>query len=300
MQVSRDQLEHYKEFLSLNDLKAFLEASTQKSKLFLYNKKRLTNETMQVSTVGQCGHQNYKGLSDENWDLGLGYDGAKRILDRSCYWPEGRELFTTEFFKAKEGLQNRQCPSILNDVAGFTPDIPEYLIGSTPCTMYNESETEGLTVSAKPIIKIGINQVNRPHISSRTLINRGSALLAMVDDLERQGFRTEIWSTARVGTCVTVTPELGWDILIKPSTQTADPSMLAFPLGHPAWGRRIGYRIVEAFPVGICDMCGYVTDITPSDHDYDIYIGPCRREDLNTVEKYIEYYQDKFREALAA
>lgn len=306
--VSVKDLQFYKEFPSLGALRTFLNTHPQKSTLYLYDSARLTNTPVRVSTSGPNGeqsHELYYGISDKDWDLGLGYDAAMSILGRSGYWPEGKRLFSKAFFEAKQGLQVRQCPLINRDVAGYQPDVPEFIIGASPCTMMAEDSESGELAASHPIVKIGINQVNHHRVSAQKLLNKGAAILALVDDLERQGLRTEIYSTARVGTCVCVTPELGWDILLKPANQTADPSMLAFPLAHPAWGRRIGYRIVESFPVGICDMCGYVTSIVPSDDDYDIYIGPTDAwngrvlEPLDTVKDATEMYQKLFREAVS-
>lgn len=301
--VSIKELEHYKEFKSLKELRTFIQTSPVQSKLYLYGQKRLTDEIVNVSQVGPEGHEMYDGITDKEWDLEFGYDRAWEILAQDNFWPEGKDKFKQAFFKARDGLEARQAPAIGQDVAGYAPNVPEFLTGASPTVMFSEDPATANLAASLPVIKIGINQVNSPEIDPERLMNRGAAMLAMIDDIEKQGFRTEVYSCGRVATCVCVTPEIGWDVLLKPASRMAEPSLLAFPLCHPAWGVRIGYRIVESFPAKICDMCGYVTSVVPNDHDYDIYIEPCSYyteayQNLNTPEEALAYYQEKFQQAI--
>ena len=212
-----------------------------------------------------------EGGSDKSWDAGLGFKGAMHMAADGGYWAAGAKKMieaTSDMDLLKhDGL----IAEIDYDVTGRHLDIDEYLSGSPECwEQVEEVET--------PVVSIGVQAYTPGHNDQKDFTNRGAAMLSVIDDLEAKGIRVELWS------CVSGkyrgNKEIGIDMrtCLKRAEENWSPSSVAFGLANAAFGRRLGFRVVEAFKD--LQSSGYLgghaldfEDDRPDDSEFDVWFG---------------------------
>ena len=181
---------------------------------------------------------------ESRWDRGLGFDGAMSMARKGGMWEEGASKIMRPHVEMAALKKEGRVAALDTDVAGFMPDVPAMLAGD-PCHMFAEGEDEE---ASKPIISIGV-QLYLPYgVNESKLFNRGAAILSVIDDLEDQGYRVELWGCV-YGESRTRAKGFGIDLRVK-LKDAADywsPSSVAFGLCHAAFSRRLGFRVVESF-----------------------------------------------------
>lgn len=144
------------------------------------------------------------------------------------------------------------------DVSGDYPDIDRYLAGDPEHMI-----SYGSHIAAKPVIKLAVNVVASCNIPAKHLINRGSAVVALVDAIESNGNSVELTAvdaSARRGSkCLAV-----YAVALKKAGEVLSIDDIAFGLGHPDMLRRIFFSIMERDPW--TEGKGYVNTYgTPAD-----------------------------------
>ena len=246
------------------------------------------------------GRSSRKASSEHSWDLGMNYKAAEECLRKGGYWPEGKKNLKKAYFHAQDGMKFGQAPAGIHDVAGYAPDVQEFLLGN-PCCMHS-TDNDGIDVASSPIIKTGISMFNPWYVSGEMTLNRGAALLAVIDSFESQGYRCEIHSHSWAGGyAYGNTMSYSMHVQLKEASNVVDPSTLAFPLIHPAWGRRIGFSLIESdLRLDNHTKGGYGRPERISDeYGYDIFLDYMRGENVwDSIESSIEYLQEVFKEAV--
>lgn len=163
------------------------------------------------------------------------------------------------------------------EVAGYTPDVPEFLSGNPECMIVRKyEETEG----AGRILRLVFNCAASHAMSQQTIIARGAIACALVDAIESTGARVEIVlcaASSRSGfSC-------SFFATIKQASEPVEMDKLAFALAHPSTLRRIGLSVFEHDAPFIAR--NYETHGTPQDVDEvdrgDVYIGRASLEDTS-------------------
>jgi hypothetical protein len=202
----------------------------------------------------------------DSWDLGLGYKGAVEMTGRGGDWEEGAKRMKEVTVIMGNLKRNEPSLQLDTDVCGFAVDVGSYLAGD-PCCMWNEGEDDSRPV---PIIKIGVNTFMSAAIKSEQRVNYGAAILSVIDSIEETGARVELW--AGLGS---QSSEIKTDFraLVKPAHEHWSPGTAAFALAHPAFNRRIMFRIGEAFPElkGWTHGGCYGGSSTVGKEDFDLY-----------------------------
>lgn len=237
-----------------------------------------------------------------DWDYNMSFKEADRILRSGGYWKEGHKNLQRAVFEFEQAMNMGLGPSTELDVAGFAPDVSEFLKGSPTC-MVNESD-DGLVTAQRPIVKVGINTAIMCNVDAEYPLNRGAAIITLIDYLESMGQRCEIWSLMRLSTHHKDEPPLYVDTLIKPAHLPWDPGSFAFSLIHPAWFRRIMFRVIESrheWPKSGGFGYGCAPNSIEDIEDWDIFFGELsNRKDseihdptshYESPEKAIEYIQ---------
>lgn len=216
-----------------------------------------------------------------SWANGLSYKQAKEIVQNGGYWQEGTKLLNKINAEYEQAMNLGRGPAIELMPAGFAPDVAEYLSGSPTC-MFNQTD-DGLGVASKPIVKVGVNVSMTSWVSGEYAMNRGAAIMSLIDLLESNGQRCELWSLNRTRSSLgvldpdTKLEKMCHDVLIKPAHRIWDPATVAFMMCHPASLRRIGFRLMEVEPgwervcSGGCYGRNLVFDDIEDQDDWDIY-----------------------------
>jgi len=211
----------------------------------MYTSKMTFNSISEIpAAIGRLPHPNAMQGGSENegksksWDGGLGYKNAVKIAEQGGYWPEGTKAMQEAVLEIESLKTEGRLPAIDTDVAGYLPDIDAFLAGD-PCHMYTEDEDAS---DSKPIISIGVAVGRAGMVSQSEAVNRGAAILSVIDDLENQGVRVELWAIwynkdgAR---------GVDYRTLIKRADEQWAPASAAFALCHAAFSRRLMFRLAE-------------------------------------------------------
>lgn len=172
------------------------------------------------------------------------------------------------------------------DVAGDYPDVERYLTGEPDHML-----SYGAHLAAKPVIKLVVNVVVSCGVDTKYIINRGSAIAALVDEIESAGNSCEI---------ISVFPTRGhnalanYSVTVKKAGEVLSIDDVAFGLGHPSMIRRVIFSMLERHPFvdgkGYQSGYGSCVDIPIECLPYDvIYLGYLRnRSEYRTPEDAME------------
>ena len=180
------------------------------------------------STITPHGH---------DWTLGLAFEDTLAHM-RGKVWSEGVDQIVHGFAEAPMQTYGRG-PAIAHDVAGFFPDVPAMLAGQPDCMLDLRQDEQ---IAQSPIVTVGFGGYSGG-TDSYEAINRGIAILALVDALEAGGRRVELWSV--------------WDndahggggqkmrVRVKDADAHWSPHSAVFSMAHPAWYRHGMFRLME-------------------------------------------------------
>ena len=177
--------------------------------------------------------------ASKQWSMGISYDEALTMARNGGHWPAGAEqLQSVSVPDAASTLADMIAPEIINDVTGGAVDIGAYLSDDPECFLRVDDEQE----QVRPVIRIAVELAVAGRIPAVDTMNRGRAVLAMVEALELQGHSTEL-----VGTFITYEGDIRYEChtVCKQAGEPWNPSAVAFMLAHPAFSRRLGFRMVE-------------------------------------------------------
>ena len=200
-----------------------------------------------------AGHSSTNTHASYSWDLGVSYDETMKIAAKGGYWMEGAAMVRNGVARAAEMSKQSQAPAIENSVAGFLPDVPAYLAG-VPDNMMAMAETGIVAVS--PIISIGVPNASGG-VGGESIMNRGIAIVTLVDALESQGYRVEVHTALG---CKGFNDQTLCDatVIIKQANEPWNPNSMAFGMGHPALIRRLGFAVRERCEGSVnCTRRGY-------------------------------------------
>lgn len=206
---------------------------------------------------------------------GFSLDSA---IDSACkggLWVEGAKDLAAVKFDVDQEFETTLNTMRL-DVAGFMPCVP-HAVMNLPNAMLNTVR------ESKPsrIVKIGVSNCFAGGTDQSIVVNRGRAILEVIDRLEKIGYSIELWSimhTAKNGHSFTSS------VRIKASNERANLSSIAFALCSPAWLRRLAFREMESCTGGGAKMAetggyGMAGDIEGTDlYNYDVYFRTIDRE----------------------
>lgn len=177
-----------------------------------------------------------KGMG--SWEGVSSYDEALQLLSTG-YQPTVDAL-KAELKTSKMGNEKRI--TFENNIVGYAPVVPLALKG-VPNNMINMTQK---MIKCK-VVDIYYNISCICSYSSEDIIKAGQQVLGAVIDLEKQGYRFNIYgvqdySDSHLSNILIVK--------IKSSTQPIDLKRMSFPLTHTAFFRVIGFDWYSKFPIG--------------------------------------------------
>ena len=171
----------------------------------------------------------------EDWDLNTGYRGALRLAREG--WSEGRDAVSALVSRVDEIVAaDIPTPALAWDVVGNEVDMGAFLAGE-PEDMLGMIEQDKAR-----FVRVIVNLSASWSVKADTLRARGVIACAVVDALERLGYRCEVIVGTRAmsgGHAHEVRA------MLKRAPEPVDLSRLAFWLAHPAAFRRLMFRLTE-------------------------------------------------------
>lgn len=202
------------------------------------------------------------------WDYNAGFDGAVKLAEEG--WSEGAEKIKSVVDKVSEILRPKTFQQeIKYDVTGGYVNVGMYLNGEPECFVnYVPPEKP-----RKPL-RIVVNAAASAAVDAQALINRGAAIAAAIDVLERRGYMVELDIIQSIKNGKT---EYTTIARAKDMGQPIDLDRMAFCLAHPAYLRRIIFGVEEQeekdiqIKIGVGD--GYGTPNEDHEIEHDIYFA---------------------------
>lgn len=173
----------------------------------------------------------------EEFTLTEGLDQAMHLCRYG--WHDGFGDLVALVEKVKRNLDIRIDPNrTFHDYVGFAPDVKAYLEGS-PLTMVNKP------VVRKPLVHIYMNTSYAGNERTDRIYNRGAIVLAAAEALELMGFMVDL----RLFEMSYVDKDIHFsEYRLKMPDERVNLQKLYFPLCHPAWVRRLNFRLIETSP----------------------------------------------------
>lgn len=209
-----------------------------------YNSAMEVAEKCRTREITDSSFSNMAEASYDDWRGVESYDQALEFM-RGGYQPTVDSM--RGVFKAnKKGEGTRFA--FQNQVQGFAPVVPLALKGVPNCMV---------SMTMKPIktkvIDIYYDITASCGVDSEKIINAGKKLLGVVIEMERQGYRFNLYAVQ------TYSNSDSCDMLVvkvKDARQPLDLKRISFPLTHTAFFRVIGFDWYSKVPNGKY-RCGY-------------------------------------------
>lgn len=188
--------------------------------------------------------------NNNSWSGGT-YKQAEEL--HGSGWSEGAcrvAKVRAELNDAVDQIIAENSSMIAFDVEGSWVDAGRIAVGDPECCGFIEN-----TGSAK-VVKIIANICVSSAVNHATMFARGAACCAAVDILESLGHRVEL--VVAIG-MKTFSGDTKKDVqaVIKTSDQPVDSDRIAYTLCHPAFFRRLMFKVMESVEMDPCSTLPY-------------------------------------------
>ena len=181
------------------------------------------------------------------------------------------------------------APYLNNDIQGFAPNVPAYLSG-TPDSMFDMIEQP----AGDKLLRVAVHVGRYFKCSQNNILNRGSAIMAVLDQLSLEGYSIElhaVWRNSNSGVGVSV------ETCIKSGVDHWSPASVAFALCHASFQRRLCWRTAEGMTEqgGSITADGYGSGFAAEFEDFDLsfgYVGKDTNDNFNTIGKAADYIKE--------
>lgn len=162
-------------------------------------------------------------------------------------WPEG----TQQVYKRLEVIHDRlrlktTKPELHYSMTGpGTIDFSRLMQGH-PLPYVTWQEGDDVKHGKGKVVKVVFNIAASAGVSTEAMVHKGVLGCALVDVLERFGYRVEVkWVdvSAKMDKAIVV------GVMLKKAGDVLDIDRMVFALGHPASLRRLGFSVMEHAPV---------------------------------------------------
>lgn len=194
----------------------------------------------------------------KEWSGTSTLDEAIQLLEFG--WPEGRDM-----------LRSSIGSMAIDDLVGFQLAIEPYFTNAgdeADIDRYLQGEPENMVAYRQRVDKLGkratllVNSGAHHGVPAESILNRGAALLAVHDVLQKSGYTLGI---TMVETCTSSmhrndTYATEYRIPIMKPGEYLDEDTIAFCIAHPAFLRRLMFALNETEDTDIRNYMGYFYD----------------------------------------
>ena len=194
------------------------------------------------------------GDSDNNDYKFSGTKSLKEALELCKYGDEDLRKYIYEQnlkFDNVDSL-NKVRRSTVNDVVGFMPNVPNYIIG-IPTNMIRDNRT---MINSK-VLNIFINISAAWYVNKDDIKQNAAKYVCAINRLEEEGYRCNVYagSAGERGDRKNLLI-----VKIKSDKEPMNLAKMAFPLCHPSMLRRLKFKWIETVPIDFGS--GYGSSIT--------------------------------------
>lgn len=198
-------------------------------------------EVAKLNNSREITDSNFNDMRDESfyeddWRGVKSYEEAEKLL---MYGHQPTvDRMRTEFKADVKGDSKRF--SFRNDIVGAAPVVPLAMKGIPNCMVNSYMKP----IKAK-VVDIYYDMTDSARVDSDDIIKAGQVLLGTILELERQGYRFNVYCTQCYNDGTTCDMLV---VKVKDATQPIDLKRMSFPLAHTGFFRCIGFDWYSRFP----------------------------------------------------
>lgn len=188
------------------------------------------------------GAKTIQGRNESSLDTDSGWSGTRNIeeawekLEKGDLGSIGKDVLSS---LDKLNLQNPKV-NVFNDVVGFAPNVPNYLMG-VPKTMVNRE----VQIFQNKVINILVNSSVNGGVSTSEITRMAIEVLEAIMKFERDGYRVNLYKM--IGSSIGANESVLGFIKLKDDKERINLKKLMFPLTHPSMQRRLDFKFRECF-----------------------------------------------------
>lgn len=231
-------------------------------------------------------------------ELGADWYGTASFDEAVSLAEQGVPALREQLFAAVIRQKMEAAPVWDTAPVGVFPCIPAYAAGIAE-DMFMPND-DGMT-SAKPIVRLYMNVSAGAHTSVEQIINRGAAIVNLIDTIEGDGLRR----VELVAVCNSRNAESSgrnlFSVVVKRSDEHLDWGRVSFALAHPSFLRRLMFRVQEITSNAYDECYGMPTDYKDAYPDADVFIPSIKdeREKHNSKESSMKRIAELWNEVAA-
>jgi len=184
-------------------------------------------------------HKGSLSSDDRDYDFSLTHSYAEAgDLARRGY-KEGLDNLEAANVKSRH-MESAPKPLPVNGIVGYAPHVPNAIAG-VPLSMISKQDVE----QKAKVISILYYMGGSCYIDAREFVEAGKNIMNVVYTLELQGYRVALYilttfcRNSEYALC---------SVQVKHWRQPSNPLKIAYPLIHPSFFRRHGFRWLETHP----------------------------------------------------
>lgn len=203
--------------------------------------------------------------SSEKFTGSKSFEHSMELAEHGC--PTTREAIHSASFK----VSTDRLPEWDTAPVGVFPCIPAYAAG-VPEDMFTPSEWGMET--PKPVVRIVVNITVAAMVDKQYIINRGAAIVQLIDRVQLAGQRVELVAVFHANGRNADHPndKYEYSVTVKRAEEPVDLDRIAYAIAHPSMLRRSMFRIMEQMVPYRVSGYGTATDFRDSVQGRDLYI----------------------------
>lgn len=189
---------------------------------------RKKNDVMKSCNSSETGSKDFTGTKNYAEAVKFALEGYTKPLDA---------LKRGTIEAERKGTAPRRC-KVVNDIVGYVPNVPAAVIGLPQSMIRSDNEPK-----KSKIVDIIYSPDANCSVSSETIEKAGIAVLSLVNNLEKNGYRVALMINFFLGKCdgeYTIST-----VKVKDWRQPIDLKKIAFPICNASMLRRIGFKWLE-------------------------------------------------------
>lgn len=208
----------------------------------------------------------------------------------------GDKLVTEQVASAAVKVTFEAGPTWEYAPVGAFPCIPAYAAG-VPEDMFVPLEDGA--ANSKPIVRIAVNVVCSAFVEPQDIINRGAAVVALIDKIQSEGQRVELIAFCHIEGYRN--DRYLMSVTVKRPEEPIDMDRVAFALAHPSMLRRCFFRAIEwlcPYHLSGYGSCAHFDDVLKSS-DLNLRAIGTDRHTYGNRDRAIAKVQELWNEAAA-
>ena len=193
-------------------------------------------------------------------------------------------------------LKVTSAPEPLWDVApvGAFPCIPAYSAG-VPENMF--VATDDAPPVSQPIVRIAVNMTASAWVDAEEIINRGAAIVTLIDRIQSSGRRVELIAFLH---CREGRNQYAFSVTIKRPEEPVDMDRIGLAFATPIMLRRYFFRVMEFTAPRVVYGYGTPDDFEEERSAYHLTMPRIERDEYDTPEKATKTVMDLWEKAAIA